>query len=104
MAIDTTALNTALKSSLQTGIKAFFDKQMSASPNVTTDAAAQDLANRLSDALTGNLETWIKTATVSVTVLNAAVSIQPVPPIPPLVGSVGHQGVPNSVTTPGGIS
>lgn len=68
MAIATSALNTALKSSLQTELQAFFDKQNSSTPNVSTADAAQDLANRIADAFTDNLETWIKTGLVSTTV------------------------------------
>jgi len=71
---------------------------------VNAKAWADALAPNLAEAVSDQVDTYIKTATVEVTVLNAAVSIQPVPPVLPLLGSVGHIGIPGSVETPGGLS
>ena len=69
---------------------------------------AEKLAAGISDAVSkavgDAVDVYIKKAEVSVTVINSVVSTMPVPPVVPLLGSIGHKGVPNSTTTPGGIS
>lgn len=68
MAIQTTLLNTNLKRDLKTEIKAFYDKQISSNPNISTADVAEDLANRIADAVTDNLDVWVKTGLVTTTV------------------------------------
>jgi len=100
MAIDTSALNANIKASLET----FFKRQMGKLTGQEPIKDEGDVAQAMANCFTSHLETWIKTATIEMTVINTNVTLYPIPPVPPLTGSIGHKGVPGSVTTPGGIS